>query len=211
MSIAPSELCTDYEFVRRAYLDCIGRMPTTAEAKAFLDDKDAKKRDKLIDALLERPEFADFWALKWADVLRSSRKTIQVKGSYGFQAWLREQFQENTPLDKVVQEHHHRQRQHLRQPAGELLPHRQGPAEPGRDDRPALPRRADAVREVPQPPVRALDPGRLLRHGRVLRAGEDQARAGRRHAAGRAGGRRGRGRVPRPRRARSRSRAPARR
>jgi hypothetical protein len=103
MSIAPSDLCTDTEFVRRAYLDCVGRMPTTDEAKAFLADKDAKKRDKLIDALVETTEFADFWALKWADVLRSSRKTIQVKGSYGFQAWLRQQFRQNTPWDKVVQ------------------------------------------------------------------------------------------------------------
>jgi hypothetical protein len=104
MSIAPSELCTDDEFVRRAYLDCVGRLPTVAEAKAFLADKDAAKRDKLIDQLVELPEFADFWALKWADVLRSSRKTIQVKGSYGFQAWLRGHFQKNTPIDVVVRE-----------------------------------------------------------------------------------------------------------
>ena len=101
---APSDLCTDSEFVRRAYLDCVGRMPSVAEAKAFLNDKDAKKRDKLIDALVEMPEFADFWALKWADVLRSSRKTIQVKGSYGMQAWLRGHFQKNTAWDAVVQE-----------------------------------------------------------------------------------------------------------
>jgi hypothetical protein len=104
MTIAPSEVCTDYEFVRRAYLDCIGRMPTTAEAKAYLADKDAKKRDKLIDALVQMPEFADFWSLKWADVLRSSRKTIQVKGSYGFQAWLRGHFQKDTPMDEIVRE-----------------------------------------------------------------------------------------------------------
>ena len=104
MTIAPSDLCTDFEFVRRAYLDCIGRMPTVAEAKAFETDKDPKKRDKLIDALVETPEFADFWALKWADVLRSNRKTIQVKGSYGMQAWLRGHLQKNTPWDKVVQE-----------------------------------------------------------------------------------------------------------
>jgi hypothetical protein len=50
------------------------------------------------------PEFADFWALKWADVLRSSRKTIQVKGSYGMQTWLRGHFLKNTPMDKIVQE-----------------------------------------------------------------------------------------------------------
>src|SRR5262249_37803302 len=85
-------------------LDCSGRMPTMEESKAFLDDKDAKKRDKLIETLVETPEFADFWALKWADVLRSSRKTIQVKGSYGFQTWLRGHFQRNTAWDKVVQE-----------------------------------------------------------------------------------------------------------
>jgi hypothetical protein len=104
MSIAPSDLCTDSEFIRRAYLDSVGRMPTVAESKAFLADKDPKKRDKLIDALVDTSEFADFWALKWADVLRSSRKTIQTKGSYGFQAWLRGHFQKNTPWDKVVQE-----------------------------------------------------------------------------------------------------------
>ncbi|MDY3555099.1 DUF1553 domain-containing protein [Gemmata sp. JC717] len=104
MSIAPSDLAEDHEFVRRAYLDCVGRMPTADEAKTFLADKGAQKRERLIDALVDTDEFADFWALKWADVLRSSRKTIQVKGSYGFQAWLRGHFQKNTPLDKIVQE-----------------------------------------------------------------------------------------------------------
>jgi YD repeat-containing protein len=104
LSIAPSDLCSDQEFVRRAYLDCIGRLPTVEEARSFLGDPDAGKRDKLIDALVDTPEFADFWALKWADVLRSSRKTIQAKGSHGFQAWLRGHLQKNTPWDEVVRE-----------------------------------------------------------------------------------------------------------
>jgi hypothetical protein len=104
MTIAPSDLCTDDEFVRRAFLDCVGRLPTVEETKAFLADKDPAKRDKLIDRLVELPEFADFWALKWADVLRSSRKTIQAKGSYGFQVWLRGHFQRNTPIDEIVRE-----------------------------------------------------------------------------------------------------------
>jgi hypothetical protein len=104
MTIAPSALCTDDEFVRRAHLDCIGRLPTGDEVKAFLADKDPAKRAKLIDKLADAPEFADFWALKWADVLRSSRKTIQMKGSYGFQAWLRGHFQRNTPVDQIVRE-----------------------------------------------------------------------------------------------------------
>jgi len=104
MTILPSDLCTDAEFVRRAYLDTIGRMPTPAEATAFVADKDVKKRDKLADKLMTLPEFADFWALKWADVLRSSRKTIQLKGSTGFQLWLRDKFATNEPFDAVVRE-----------------------------------------------------------------------------------------------------------
>jgi len=104
MNILPSDVCTDDEFCRRAYLDCVGRMPTTEEVKAFLADKDAKKREKLVDKIVDLPEFSDFWALKWADVLRSSRKTIQLKGSHTFQAWLREHFLKNTPMDAVVRE-----------------------------------------------------------------------------------------------------------
>jgi hypothetical protein len=104
MSILPSGTCTDDEFVRRAYLDCVGRLPTIDEAKAFLADTAAAKRDALIEKLVDLPEFADFWALKWADVLRNSRKTVQVKGSYAFQAWLRKHFRKNTPIDAVVRE-----------------------------------------------------------------------------------------------------------
>ncbi len=104
MQIAPSELCSDGDFLRRAYLDAIGRLPTVAETQAFLNDPDPRKRDKLIDALVEMPEFADFWALKWADVLRNSRKTVQLKGTIGLQAWLRGHLLQNTPWDQVVRE-----------------------------------------------------------------------------------------------------------
>jgi hypothetical protein len=104
MTILPSDLCTDSEFVRRAYLDACGRMPTAAEARAFLADKDPTKRDRLIDKLVTLPEFADFWALKWSDVLRSSRKTIQEKGSHAFHLWLRDRIATGVPIDAVVTE-----------------------------------------------------------------------------------------------------------
>jgi Protein of unknown function (DUF1553)/Protein of unknown function (DUF1549) len=104
MTILPSELCTDYEFIRRAYLDCIGRLPTTVEAKAFQENKAPDRRAKLIDQLLAQPEFADFWTLKWADVLRSSRKSIQLKGSHAFHEWLRGRIAENVPVDVMVKE-----------------------------------------------------------------------------------------------------------
>ncbi|MCS7270978.1 MAG: DUF1549 domain-containing protein, partial [Gemmataceae bacterium] len=104
MHLLPSELCTDGDFVRRVYLDALGRLPTVAETQAFLQDQDPHKRDKLIDRLVDMPEFADFWALKWADVLRSSRKTIQLKGAHAMQAWLRSHLLRNTPWDEVVRE-----------------------------------------------------------------------------------------------------------
>lgn len=104
MTILPSDLCNDAEFVRRVYLDLCGLLPTAEESEKFLADKSTDKRAKLIDALLNRPEFADFWALKWADVFRSSRKTIQVKGTNAFQQWLRDHLTRNTPLDEMIRE-----------------------------------------------------------------------------------------------------------
>jgi hypothetical protein len=104
MTILPSDLCTDSEFIRRAYLDVCGMLPTPEESAKFLDDKDPQKRTKLIDALLAKPEYADFWALKWLDVLRSNRKTIQVKGVNAFQLWLRENLLRNEPLDEMIRE-----------------------------------------------------------------------------------------------------------
>jgi len=104
MSIPPSDVCSDEEFVRRAFLDVCGVLPKPDEAKAFLADKSADKRAKLVDQLLERPEFADFWTLKWADVFRSSRKTLQLKGAHGFQQWLRGRIAENVPFDAIVRD-----------------------------------------------------------------------------------------------------------
>jgi len=104
MSLPPSELCSDEEFVRRVHLDLCGVLPTADEAQKFLANTATDKRAKLIDALLERPEYADFWALKWADVFRSSRKTIQLKGAHGFQTWLRGKIHSNAPFDSIVRD-----------------------------------------------------------------------------------------------------------
>src|SRR5262249_2387052 len=65
LNIQPSDLCTDQEFIRRAYLDVCGILPTPDEVKKFLADANKDKRTKLIDSLLDRPEYADFWTLKW--------------------------------------------------------------------------------------------------------------------------------------------------
>jgi hypothetical protein len=102
MRINPSGICTDSVFLRRAYLDAIGRLPDAEEARSFLASTDPCKREKLADRLVERPEFADFWALKWADLLRNEEKTMGDKGAWVLERWLRDQLARNAPLDEMA-------------------------------------------------------------------------------------------------------------
>ncbi len=104
MRISPSEPCTDAEFVRRAYLDTIGVLPTPAEAKAFLADESKDRRARLVNRLLDRPEFADFWTLKFADVLRANGRLIQSKGANVYTRWIKANIERNTPMDRFVRE-----------------------------------------------------------------------------------------------------------
>ena len=100
----PAELCDDSTFLRRAYLDACGIVPTAAETRAFLADRRPDKRAKLIDALLERPEFADFWALKWSDLLRNEEKTLDSKGVTLFHTWIRRALVDRLPLNEFAYE-----------------------------------------------------------------------------------------------------------
>ena len=104
LRIVPSDLATDAEFMRRAYLDCIGTLPTPEEARAFLAEQRPDRRARLVDALLERPEYADYWALKWADILRVNKEKLGAKGAHAFHVWLRRALAENMPYDQFVRE-----------------------------------------------------------------------------------------------------------
>ena len=104
MRIAPSAPCSDEEFIRRVTLDAIGVLPTPEEVRTFLEDPSPTRREALVDSLLERPEFNDFWALKFADVLRSNARLIKSKGAYGFHRWIRSRIAANEPLDRFVRE-----------------------------------------------------------------------------------------------------------
>jgi hypothetical protein len=104
LKLQPAPLCDDTTFLRRASFDLIGTLPTAEEARAFVASADPEKRTRLIDALLERPEFASWWALKWADMLRVEEKTLDAKGAAGFHAWLRQAFATDVPLDALVRE-----------------------------------------------------------------------------------------------------------
>lgn len=104
MRISPSESCTDHEFIRRVYLDTIGVLPRPEEVQAFLADPAPDRRAKVVDRLLLRPEFYDFWTLKFADILRANGRLIQSKGTYVFNRWIRAQLERNTPMDQFVRE-----------------------------------------------------------------------------------------------------------
>ena len=138
LRINPSELCADEVFLRRAYLDLLGVLPTAEETQAFLNQSASGgrpatpqsrrsehrnpksetgenclavaaqetrvKRAQLINRLLQRPEFADFWALKWADLLRVEAHSLDKKGVQNFHHWIRQSIAENKPLDQFVRE-----------------------------------------------------------------------------------------------------------
>lgn len=102
LHIEPSGLCTDSEFVRRAYIDAIGTLPTADEVRRFLADKDSAKRDRLIDSLLQRPEYGLVWGLKFGDLFVLRREYMHRKYAMVMQQWLAEQFNQNRAWDQIV-------------------------------------------------------------------------------------------------------------
>lgn len=109
LGVPPSELCSDSEFLRRASLDITGTLPTAKEAERFLADSDPKKRDKLVDDLLNRPTYASYFALKWGDILRNRRDGMVGVGgkqerTLALHKWIHDSLANNKPYDQFVRE-----------------------------------------------------------------------------------------------------------
>jgi hypothetical protein len=104
LGVPPSRLADDSEFMRRAYLDTIGTLPTVEEARTFIDDTATDKREALIDGLLERPEYADYWTMRWLDLLKGDPLTVSPQGVAAMHRWLRQGFVENRPYDQFARE-----------------------------------------------------------------------------------------------------------
>lgn len=104
LGLVPSPPCTDAEFLRRAMLDAIGTTPTPEEVDAFLADADPDKRTKLVDRLLDRPEYVSYWVLKWGDVLRVNGSKLGPQGMLAFNRWLTDSFRDNKPMNRMVEE-----------------------------------------------------------------------------------------------------------
>ncbi|MBI3909427.1 MAG: DUF1553 domain-containing protein [Armatimonadetes bacterium] len=106
-AIEPANLCSDEVFVRRVYLDVIGTLPEPEEVRSFLQDRYPGKRAALIDALLKREEFADYWALKWCDLLRVKAEfpiNLWPNAVQAYHRWVRDAIRENRPYDRFARQ-----------------------------------------------------------------------------------------------------------
>ena len=105
LRIAPSELCSDEVFLRRAYLDILGLLPTAEEYARFTSNAEKDKRSKLVDELLGRKEFVELWVMKWAELLQiRSSNQVSYKSMLLYYNWLQDKVANNVPMDKMVSE-----------------------------------------------------------------------------------------------------------
>lgn len=104
LNIAPSKLCSDQQFIRRLYLDLCGILPDPDTTRKFVADTAEDKRTRLIEQLLHRPEYADYWTKKWFDVLRVSRDAINYEGAKTFHGWLHQRIATDEPFDETVRQ-----------------------------------------------------------------------------------------------------------
>lgn len=103
--VLPSALCTDEQFLRRATIDITGRLPTEEEYVAFMGSAEANKREKKVDELLDRKEFSEIWAMKWAELLMvKSSNQVSYKSMFLYSNWLTDKVANNVPLDQMIQE-----------------------------------------------------------------------------------------------------------
>lgn len=104
LRLPPSDPVGDAEFLRRVFLDTLGVLPTADETKAFLEDESPNKREQLIDRVLQRSEYVDYWTYKWSDLLLISSNKLEGSAVWSFYSWLRESVEQNKPWDQLARE-----------------------------------------------------------------------------------------------------------
>ena len=106
LNIDPSQLTTDSEFMRRAYLDAAGILPSAEEVEEFLADDSPDKRERLVDRILEREEYIDYWTYKWSDLMlvSTNRKKLNRTALWDFYNWIRDSVRENKPWNEFVRD-----------------------------------------------------------------------------------------------------------
>ena len=171
LKIQPSPVAGDTVFLRRVSLDLIGLPPTPEEARAFLEDpeKSRLKRGRLIDQLMNRKEFVDHWALKWGDLLQSSRKYLGEKGTWAFRQWIRDSIESNQPYDEMVRELITATGSTYQNPAANFFRVNDDPKLAMQNTTQIFMGCAHGMRSVSRSPLREVDPDTVLPTGRLLR------------------------------------------
>ena len=177
MGVPPSPVCDDATFLRRVSLDIAGRLPTVEETRAFIANRQPDKRDRAIETLLSSPDYADYFANKWTALLqeqagrrqRTSRPISPFTPGCATACW------RTSPTTRSCARCWRRPGTIVDNPGRGLVQAGEGAEAAARGRGAALPRRADAMRPVPSPSLRALEPGRLLQLRRVLQPGGAQA------------------------------------
>jgi hypothetical protein len=104
LNLPPSPPCSDAEFVRRAYLDAAGILPTPDGVRKFLADRSPDRRAKLVDALLARDEFTDYWSYKWSDMLLITTRRLPQQAVWAFYQFVRQSVADNKPWDTFARD-----------------------------------------------------------------------------------------------------------
>jgi hypothetical protein len=104
LRIPPSDRCTDEEFLRRTSLDATGTIPTPEQIEQFQADSSPDKRSRWIDSLLSSPQYVDYWAYRWSDVLMLNSNLLRADGLRAYYQWIRTGVEQNKPWDAMVRE-----------------------------------------------------------------------------------------------------------
>jgi hypothetical protein len=104
LNLPPSPVCDDATFLRRVYLDCTGTLPDAESVRSFLADDSPTKREQVIDELLARPEYVDYWSYKWSDMLLVNGDRLRPQPVKAFYGWIRQSVEENKPWDQMARE-----------------------------------------------------------------------------------------------------------
>lgn len=104
LNLPPSPRCSDAEFIRRAFVDTIGTLPEAEETRRFLESKSAGKRDELIEGLLKRKEFVDYWTYRWSDLFLVNSEKLRPAAMWSYYNWIRNNVAANTPWDVMVRQ-----------------------------------------------------------------------------------------------------------
>ncbi|MGV2337892.1 MAG UNVERIFIED_CONTAM: DUF1549 domain-containing protein [Planctomycetaceae bacterium] len=174
LNLAPSPRCSDEVFIRRAFLDTIGTLPTADEVRNFLGSTDPAKRDQLIEALLLRPEFVDYWTYRWSDLLLLNGTELRPEAIQAWYKWIHDRVSSNLPWDQFVREIVTSKGSSLDNGATNFFARHQAPEGHGRERQPGVPGTFHRLRSLPQPPARKMDQRSVLRVRQSLRPGSCQ-------------------------------------